>query len=1819
VDLRDIGLADLLDHATGHATDCASEHAAASGAVAIVGMAAQVGAAADLAAFWQLLSDGRSAVSSLSAERRAQLADYLRLTGASDCYQDHEFFREAFLPRIDEFDHSFFGLSWQEACLMDPQQRLLLQCAYQALEHAGYAGAALDGSATGVYIGASEDFGENYRALIDTLAPDAPEIAIPGNIRSVLAGRLAYLLNLTGPALVVDTACSSALVAVHLACRALAQGDCQQALVGAVNLNLVPLPMKPNSGIGARDIADNLAFDGQTKAFAAHSDGMSIGEGVFALLLKPLAQAKADGDCIHAVILASAVNQDGRSMGLTAPNGAAQTELLCRAWQQAGIDPAQLSYLEAHGTGTRLGDPIEVSAIRQAFGRYTQRRQFCGLGSVKTNVGHLDNAAGMAGLLKVVMALKQRQLPASLNFITPNAQIAFEQSPVYVQDRLSPWQVSDGQRRLAGVSAFGLSGTNCHLVLAEPVAALADVNTASDVAHDASYRALQDAGLQLMLLSARSPADLQLLCQRFASWFASMLAEGQLAELPRVADLCFTLQTGRPHFCYRLALWGNSMAALATALQAYLAKTDGAWQQGAFRLVATDNVLSSQTTNPEASERRLLTPEAQQQLSAQAQALLQQALLQQEKLQQNFGSEALVMQSHADVASSHHSWREWVVPQLAALYVQGAQATLWQALYQPTSEVRFSEVRPNAAQPSEARRCPLPGYPLQPISCWLSPTPAGEQLAKRQATVGAMPGIVLPTGPGGQPHPLFDSVVVSRDRWLAHKRLSLADWALAEHQIDGVAVLPGTCYVEMLLALVSHYRQQLGLPFVDNPLNGLTVSRLQFLQPLLLASTQQHIDLYLELCPEAAPAPASAGDDQAFFSLHIYSRSSLTQLHEHASAQLQLTVSSTKAAATGVTALAHWQATLSRPVAFLIQDDIKRGLQISDRWYGSFVAGFTDATATNYLFEFSLDARYHADLPLYWFHPALLDTAINAANHLMGEGDLYLPFFYQGLVLQQSLTAACYFVLTPLGARTGEIIEFQVTIYADDGRLLASVARYGIKKASQFARAQALPAPALQCYQLALVPETALTETQLTETQLTETQLPAAQHPGIQSSAAQLTEPAVSVQLPAQVPAQVDKAKLGAALAAQRVLLLSAAPVDDAMASALAGALTACQHGDKALELVQQQVEDYLASPSGGFHQVIYLAGAADALLHGSNNLSGSGQHTSTAIHTAGEDLTNATTAEQALTAVCDLQRCLQQLLLDKAPVAGVLVLTGLASDTDPTQAALAAYSQVAALENPQLALRNLQLSVHLRSIGSLGGDGSTPTLAHWQGLAALLLQDLQERGWPQNPQLPARLIWRASLQPSLQQAEAATSLPDISQQAHAAPQSEWLAETLTLATVTAAKTAKDFVLRPGGGYLITGGAGGLGFALASRLAAQAQASGQTIHLLLTGSSATPTVAVHSLAGPLVEVQYQQVDAADAVAMAAALAQLRASVKSGIAGVFHLAGRAGAGFMHQKTLADSRKVLAAKLAGGWHLHQLTQTDRLDCFVCYSSVLAWFPEAGQSDYAAANRYLDALCKQRRAAGLPGLALCWPAWQETGMALLYDAVRYDELFLPLKTSEALDLLWQLLATQQAYLGHDSPAGGDSSDHSNQLSQQLQQAALLPARLNPKFSLSALPELATPLAAPLIAWLSQQTSQQLLQPSVNRPAGLAVQLQGIQTPDQYDSAVEAIWGQVLGVTVLDADDHFNDLGGNSILVTQQYKAFEQQFPGAIEMTDLFSKATVRQQAALLRQHLAGKTAPAGSAASSAQQTDLAQLEAQLARLAAGEISPEQAAALI
>ena len=516
-----------------------SEAAIAANDLAIVGIGCRFpGNIVDTESFWKFLSEGKDGITPIPPERW-NLDEF---SDVNDVEQNQKYMRwGGFLNGVDQFDPQFFGISPSEAQTMDPQQRIFLETVWEALENAGIPPKSVAGSDTGVFVGVFSHDYENYLLRNKSLGMHTST----GSNESVIAGRVSYTLGLQGPAISLNTACSSSLVALHLAAQSIRNNECKVAIVGGVNLILSP----ELSIIFAN--ANMMSPEGRCKTFDAAADGYVRSEGCGVVIVKKLAAAIEDGDQILALIKGSAVNQDGKSSSLTAPSGPAQEKVVQRALQNAGLKPSDISYVEAHGTGTPLGDPLEMFALGTVFQAERKPENPLVIGSIKTNIGHTESAAGIAGVIKTALALGRKQIPPHLHFNSINPNISLERIPAVIPTKLTEWKPING-KRFAGVSSFGYSGTNAHVILGE----------APEVPRKEKKFLVQEASNFLLQISAKTEAALQTMAIKYANHLQNHPEQ-------KLGDITYTAGKGRSHFEERLAVVGGSHQEMISALKSF--------------------------------------------------------------------------------------------------------------------------------------------------------------------------------------------------------------------------------------------------------------------------------------------------------------------------------------------------------------------------------------------------------------------------------------------------------------------------------------------------------------------------------------------------------------------------------------------------------------------------------------------------------------------------------------------------------------------------------------------------------------------------------------------------------------------------------------------------------------------------------------------------------------------------------------------------------------------------------------------------------------------------------------------------------------------------------------------------------------------------------------------------------------------------------------------------------------------------------------------------------------------------------------------------
>lgn len=520
--------------------------------IAIIGLSGRFPEAKNIDEFLKNLSAGRDSIKELSKDRKRK----------TTIAENEEYRPIGFLEDIDLFDPEFFGISMGEAQHMDPHQRLLLELVYETFENAGYNIDDYNGSRTAFYCGyAAHHYFEHASEFAPTLAT--------GNSASIILGRIARFFNLRGTALLVDTGCSSSAVALHQACNEIILGEADAALVCGATIQLFPRN-KENE----LNFIGTSSHDGRSRTFSAEANGTGSGEAIGCILIKPLEKALADNDTIHAIIKSTSCNQDAALSGsLTAPSSKAQSEVIFRAWEKAKIDPETISLIEAHGTGTKLGDPIEIQGLELAFRQKTDKNQFCAISAAKSNIGHTDTAAGIVGIIKTVLSLKYKKLFPSLHFEKPNPFINFINSPLYVNEKLRDWEVEKNVPRRAGINSFGMSGTSCHIVLEEAC----EGETTGEIEKPDSE--------SIFIVSAKTRSSLLANTQ-------NLIDHLQLNVDLHLPSLSYTLLAGRKHYQYYLSVAAKSQKELLDELKKAIAEDEFVYLNKEFKPIILFSDLS---------------------------------------------------------------------------------------------------------------------------------------------------------------------------------------------------------------------------------------------------------------------------------------------------------------------------------------------------------------------------------------------------------------------------------------------------------------------------------------------------------------------------------------------------------------------------------------------------------------------------------------------------------------------------------------------------------------------------------------------------------------------------------------------------------------------------------------------------------------------------------------------------------------------------------------------------------------------------------------------------------------------------------------------------------------------------------------------------------------------------------------------------------------------------------------------------------------------------------------------------------------------------
>lgn len=1498
--------------------------------IAIVGLAARTSLADNYEDLWKNLVMGRECIREIPQNRKDDIDNYLRAAGAEEKYLAYS--PLAYLSHVDQFDYDFFKFTPREARLMDPSHRLFLETVITAMETAGYGGEKLRGSNTGLYLGyGPSDF--EYKNFISKSKFSASTALFTGNLNALIPSRISYLFDLRGPSMVIDTACSSSLVAIHLACQALMAGDCEQAVAGGVRLNLVPLLNRFKVGIESSDWL--------TRTFDDASDGSGMGEGVAAVILKPLEKAQADGDKIWAVIKGSAVNQDGQTVGITAPNPRAQADVIASAWLNAQVDPADISYIEAHGTGTSLGDPIEIEGITNAFRRYTDKKQFCAISAIKPNLGHTLESAGIFSFIKAVLSLHHQQILPSINFNEPNHRVNWEESAVFVNDQLRPWEIEDGKNRLCGVSSFGLSGTNCHIVLSEYSENLITSNTDEK---------------NIFTLSAKNEQSFFVLIDKYLDF----LNNQSKIDWP---SLCYTANTGRGHYEFRLAIIATSISELDNKLKSFK-KNNYKNNENAGIYFGRHELIPNRRKITKIYE---INEQGINDLSASAKPFVEKV------------SRAGVM---TDIFAT----------KISEQYVKGAFIS-WEKIYQRQI----------------TKKIILPTYPFLKNRCWVD----DNEQSHREAYTDYIHYL----------HPLLEKCLVkSQDQDIYSTIFSpKKHFVLSDHIIDGSHVLPGTVYLEIA--------KQIGvLYYGDIPVE---IRNLSFITPVIMGADEKK---------EVQIVVREGGGFKKFHATSQFVGDEKGQWLRHVEGEIYPRPDL-------VLRQVNLPEIIERCNERTIEVDINKNaagfIKFGLRWQNYHRISFGEQEA---LAELSLPKECSHDLETYYLHPPMLDMAVAAVS--MATGFKALPFSYGSFRVVAPLPKKIYSHFKRISPydEIEETVSFDLELLDSQGRVLAEVDNFKLKRTRDFTRV-------------------------------------IKRNRGLKNDKYYKTYWEKSE--PIRKPRTSNTWSLvfcGSNSRAQKIF-------DNLKNSGLK--MISIRFGDSFEQIsdnefqIRNQFEDYLElikiCKELPFEQIIHLSSMNEEIDIYKNDELESNQKKG----------------------VFSLFYIIKALSLNivKRKIDIAIVTEDVHGITGQEKV------------RPENA--------------TLIGFGKTPIMEdiNWRCRAI----DIDEKTLVEN---------------IIEEINSEYSVYKI-----AFRDNQRYSEILKHYDIAKAED-NDIKIKTNGNYLISGGTGGLGLGLAKKLTEL-----KKINLFLINRTELPPrdkwteliIGKHPLDQKIKNIIEQvlemeklgsriyivKADIANIENTKEILDKLRK--KHGqFTGVFHAAGVAGVGFIAYKDDEAIKSVFAPKLSGTINLDLLTRSDNLDFFVLFSSSTALHSAPGQSDYTAANLFLDIYSEYRNRLGLNTLAVNWAGLIDVGMlSINKNFAHYGTLTVEVGMDSLLSVIKKnisnIMIGSLAYI-----EGGFSYE------------GVFPL------------ELSTEIKAEIFQNNINQVERKI---QVTKE----IKVKGGGANEEMEKAIAQIWSEVLGVSEIDVNDHFFDLGGDSLRISEVFSLLERKYPGKFSVAELFAYPTI------------------------------------------------------
>ncbi|MCB5154104.1 SDR family NAD(P)-dependent oxidoreductase [Streptococcus mutans] len=890
--------------------------------IAIIGIDCTFGAYSGLSEVLELIKGNKTAFSEIP-ERRKQLADLSYQT------RKKNYTPIAYMEYIDSFDYEFFNIPKLEARLMDPRQRLFLQSSWRAIEDSGYSVLDIQQTNMGVFLGLANDGGNDYFQLIKSYEPEMVGIATAGNIQSMIASRISYLLNLSGPALVVDTACSSSMVALHTACQSILNGDCDSAIVGGVNLKVLPKVDEENLvNIG------NTSKDYQVRTFDDQASGTNSGEGVAAIVVKKLSEAIQDHDHIYAVIKSSAINQDGKSNGITAPNGAAQEAVISKAWEAAGVQSEDFSFLEAHGTGTKLGDPIEFEALSNVSRRYSSQKNFLPISAFKSNIGHLDSLSGLAGIVKAVLCIKNHLIPAGRNFVSPNSSIDFLNSPLYVNTKVKAYE--GNQEMIAGISSFGLSGTNTHVVL--------EGYKSDEVPNSKSLESYP------FIFSAVSEESLI----HYLNKFKKFVEKTELT----LSDLSYTLNSSRRQCKYRISFTADNLDVLNQKLNLILNRGLNQFEEEGIFYGRINNIKGSLT---------------------------------------EYLNEFKYLATQVD--------KSWTPLQIAKEFGQ-CNYLDFKAYYSNTDYKKES----------------IPVYDFLESHLWVDMPLLQDEFS----------------------HPIIGREVQRTDKEIVYRNTLSKDshWILAEHQIKGVSVVPGTAYVDAAFVVG---RQE----FKD--LSSFSVEKVNFYSLLEITGVQlKEVESHFaktEVGFRVTIFSRNKGDKnwQKNIELNLRVSDNSVPKHYHIPELIQ-TMKKKYILTKGDYDIGVGSSnSLFEEEVFNEERARKSIIKLGKHWDTSLEA-YSRPDAV--LCRLGLSGALQFECTQHLFHPSLMDCAVNSGTFMNGRG-FYLPYYYKNIQLFRAIPNEFYVYIHLKDTPSKELQKFDIQVISIEGEVICEISDYIVKRVNE--------------------------------------------------------------------------------------------------------------------------------------------------------------------------------------------------------------------------------------------------------------------------------------------------------------------------------------------------------------------------------------------------------------------------------------------------------------------------------------------------------------------------------------------------------------------------------------------------------------------------------------------------------------------------------------------------------------------------------------------------------------------------------------------------